>query len=407
MNIATPSNTNRAIRANPALLSVLWFGIQLAWGAVLGISLQARSVHLGGGNPLALYGEVSVAGAVAAAIVQLVVGPLSDRRRTAGDKRIAFYAGGSAVAALALIGFYAAPTALTFAIAFVVLQAAMNVAIGPYQAILPDVVPMGRIGIASGWMAAMQSAGNAGGAILATLFGNTLLLAAVVAAVLIVSCLVTVSHLREVPLQPIAVHEPLRITRPLVDLFVSRAFVYVGFYTLLGYLFFYMKNALPQHFALDATTASGICILLFTLVGALGATLAAKPADRLDERVVVTAGGGTLALGVLVLALVHGLVPVPLAVAIAGIGWGIFLCADWAFACRLLPPASLASTMAIWNIAVVGPQMLAPLITTAVLARAGMLATQAGPRGAFGLACVEIIFGFMWIWRLPRQATGK
>ncbi len=407
MSIATQSTTSKVRAVHPALLTALWFGIQLAWGAVLGISLQARSLQLGGASALALYGGVSTAGAIAAAIVQLAVGPFSDRLRRAGDKRIAFYAIGAIVAAAALIGFYAAPSPLTFALAFIVLQAAMNCAIGPYQAILPDVVPASRIGVASGWMAAMQSGGNAAGAILATLLGNTIPLAVTIAALLLVSCAVTVALLRRVALQPLPAHEPLRVTRPLIDLFISRALVYVGFYTLLGYFFFYVKNALPAHFAFDATTASGICVLLFTLVGAIGASIAAKPADRIDERIVVTVGGGILALSIAALALVTGLTPIPVAIAIAGIGWGIFLCADWAFACRLLPPGALATTMAIWNVAVVGPQIIAPALTTFVLARMGILTSAVGPRGAFGLACIEILIGSVWIWRLPRQAPGK
>ncbi len=326
--------------------------------------------------------------------MQLAVGPLSDRRRRGGDKRIAFYVVGATVAAAALLVFYAAPSVPTFTVAFIVLQAAMNFAIGPYQAILPDAVPASRIGVASGWMAAMQSAGNAGGAILATLLErNTMTLALSIAFVLLASCVVTVTYLRRIPLQPLPIHEPLRVTRPLVDLFISRAFVYIGFYTLLGYFFFYVKNALPAHFGLDATTASGICVLVFTLVGAIGASIAAKPADRLDERIVVSVGGGILAVSVGALSLIHTLVPIPLAIAIAGIGWGIFLCADWAFACRLLPPAALATTMAIWNVAVVGPQIVAPALTTFVLVRFGLLTTVNGPRAAFALACAEVFLG--------------
>ncbi len=407
MNIATQSNTTSARAENPARLTVLWFGIQLAWGAVLGISLQARSLQLGGASALAIYGGVSTAGAIAAAIVQLAIGPFSDRRRGAGDKRIAFYATGGIVAAAALVAFYAAPTTATFALAFIMLQAAMNCAIGPYQAILPDAVPASRIGVASGWMAAMQSAGNAVGAILATLLGNGIPLALTIAVALLASCAVTVSHLRRIVLQPLPAHHSLRVTRALVDLFVSRALVYVGFYTLLGYLFFYVKNALPPHFAFDATTASGVCVLIFTLVGAVGALIAAKPADRTDERLVVTLGGGILALSVAALGIVHGVAPIPVAIAVAGIGWGVFLCADWAFACRVLPAGALATTMAIWNIAVVGPQIVAPAVTTFVLARIGILTTAEGPRGAFALACIEILIGSVWIWRLPRQATGK
>jgi hypothetical protein len=43
------------------------------------------------------------------------------------------------------------------------IQIAVNIALAPYQAILPDTVPAARLGVASGWMAATQSAGNANG----------------------------------------------------------------------------------------------------------------------------------------------------------------------------------------------------------------------------------------------------
>ena len=78
--------------------------------------------------------------------------------------------------------------------------------------------------------------------------------------------------------------------------------MYIGFYTLLGYFYFYVRNALPHPFAVDPNTASGVCVLLFTIVGALGAAISAKPADRFDERAIVTFGGGILAVGIGVLA---------------------------------------------------------------------------------------------------------
>src|SRR5579863_4593945 len=122
--MSTPLQTNKL--ASPLKLSFLWFGIQLAWGAVLGLSLQARTLQLSGTQTLTLFGVVSSAGALAAAIAQLGIGPISDRLRRAGNKRIVFYAAGAGVAAAALIAFYVAPTIPTFVISFVVLQLAMN-----------------------------------------------------------------------------------------------------------------------------------------------------------------------------------------------------------------------------------------------------------------------------------------
>lgn len=399
----------RAIAGKPVAprLAAYWFGIQLIWGAVLGISLQARCIELAGANSLVTFGEISTFGALAAAIVQLIVGPWSDALRRRGNNRSAFYLCGALAGAVAITGFYAASSVAGLLGTFIALQIALNVAIGPYQAILPDTIDSGRLGGASAWMAAMQSGGNAAGAILATLLGNRLQLGVTTAVALLVSCAVTVTHLRAVPLRALAAERKLVLSRTLVDLFISRAFMYVGFYTLLGYFFFYVRDALPPHAGIDAVTASGIGILLFTVVGAGGAALAAKPADRIDERLVVTIGGGIVALAILALAASHAFAFIFVAIVIAGVGWGIFLCADWAFACRLLPPGALATTMGIWNLAVVGPQMLAPFITTLVIVRVHAIATSIGPHVAFALAGAEMLVAVAWIWRLPSSESGK
>jgi len=391
---------------NAARLAMFWFGIQAVWGAVLGISLQARCLDLAGSASVATYGRISILGALAAGIVQLLAGPASDVRRRIGERRIFFYVVGACGAAVSLFALYDATNVETLLLAYVALQATMNVAIGPYQAIVPDFVERDRIGAASGWIAIMQSTGNAVGAILASTIAQRLETAGALATILLGSALATVAPLRRRALQPLVAHERVVASRTLVDLFISRAFVYLGFYALLGYFYFYVNTfTLPA--GLSVTTASGIGILLFTIVGALGAMLAARPADRLDERLVVTIGGGVLTLSIGALCVAHTLGAVMAFVAFAGIGWGIFLCADWALACRLLPPAALATTMAIWNIAVIGPQILAPLIATTILNVSGLIATVHAPRVAFMLAGAEVLIGVLWIWRLSRGSVGK
>lgn len=393
--------------ASAPKLAAYWFGIQLAWGAVLGISLQARCVQLAGSASLATYGEISALGALAAAVTQILVGLWSDALRRRGNNRAGFYVAGAIAGAAAIVAFYVAATPLELLAAFVALQLGLNFAIGPYQAILPDTVDDARLGRASAWMAAMQSGGNAAGAVLATILGSRLALGAAIGVALLGTCAVTVSHLRALPPRDGVRERRVAVTRTLVDLFISRAFVYAGFYTILGYLFFYVRSAVTPYVHVDPTTITGVAILLFTLVGAAGAALAAKPSDRLDERLVVTIGGSVVALAALALASLHAIAGMPVAILFAGIGWGVFLCADWAFACRLLPPRALATTMGIWNLAVVGPQMLAPIIATAILARFGALATSVGPRIAFVVAAVESLVGIAWIWRLPGSTSGK
>ncbi len=397
----------RASIPSPFRLALYWLGIQAVWGALLGISLQSRTIELSPHDTLVWYGRLATGGACVAALTQIFAGLWSDRRRGDGSRRIEFYAVGAAAGAAALFAFYEAGTLLQLAIAFVALQLALNVAGGPYQAIIPDFVERSRIGIASSWMAGLQSLGNAAGALLASFIAPARALAAALSALLLAMCAATVVHARGLQLRPSPHNERTRVTRAFIDLFISRALMYVGFYTLLGYLLFYVTATLGAGALGDAKRETGILIVLFTIVGALGAALAAKPTDRWDKRIVATAGAAAfiVALGWFIAA--HGAVEIVVATLIAGAGWGIFLVADWAIACRVLPPRSMASGMGIWNLAIVVPQIVAPALTTAVLQRLGEAASPAGPRVAFTLALGETLLGAAWLWRLSRSAIGE
>ena len=90
---------------------------------------------------------------------------------------------------------------------------------------------------------------------------------------------------------------------------------------------------------------------------------------------------------------------------IAGLGWGALLVADWAIATRLLPPTVRATAMGIWNLAVVVPQMLAPVLAAGLVA-AFAVETSAAPRWALGLAAIWICAGTVILGVLNRKATG-
>jgi MFS family permease len=386
---------------DPFRLALFWLGLQAVWGALLGISLQARTVQLAAGNALIAYGDLARDGAFVAACTQVAVGLWSDRRRDRGSRRIEFYIAGSTVAAVALALFYDAKSFAALVGAFVLLQAAMNVAIGPYQAIIPDFVERGRIGIASSWMAALQSAGNALGALCASFINDARLLAGALDAMLLATGAITCLHVRSLAPVRTARRSEARSVGAFVDLFISRAFVYVGFYTLLGYLFFYVSGVLGAASLESARRSSGILILVFTLLGAAGAAAAARPSDRYDKRAIANVGGLIVVAALLLFVFSHQFPLALAATVVAGFGWGIFLVADWAIACRVLPPGSLASTMGIWNLAIVVPQIIAPLLTTAVLVHFGLAGASAGPRSAFVLAAGETLLGILWLWRLP------
>lgn len=395
----------RSRAPDPFQLGIFWLGIQVVWGALLAISLQARTSALGGAAALLHYGEIATAGAMVAAVTQIVVGPVADARRAHGDRRIAFYAAGAVAAAVGIWWFYAAGTFGGLLAAFMLVQCAMNVAIGPYQSVIPDFVETRRIGAASSWMAALQSLGNAAGAIVASFVSSGRAIAGILILFLLATCAATVRHVSGLEVRGV-IAARLRITRTFVDLFVSRAFIYVGFYTLLGYVYFYVAHAMPGPLAAIKST-SGIILLLFTVVGALGAAASSGATDRSDKRLVVTIAGGGFVAGLLAFLLGQGIVAMYLGTLVAGFAWGAFLTADWALGCALLPRSALAAGMGVWNLAIILPQIVAPAVTTLVLFTLHAATGGGGPRIAFGLAALEVLAGVAWTWRLPASGTVK
>lgn len=382
---------------NPARLGLFWFGIQLVWGALLGVSLQARTTELTGANALSSFGLVASLGPVVAAVSQICAGMISDRLRAAGSKRVEFYYGGALIAGLALVWFYRASDFAQLVASVLVIQLAMNVAIAAYQAAIPDVVPADRSGAASAWMAGLQSLGNAAGAVLASFVASPLLLAASIGAILIACAVATGTHVAALPLRGVQ-QQPLRMTRALWDLLISRGLLFLGFYTLLDYLFFYVSQTVG---ASSGKMFTGIVLLLFTVAGALGAAVAARPTDRRDPRFVAIAGGSVFAAVLIAFVLTNSL-PVVLGCAVcAGAAWGVFLTADWAIGCALLPQQALATAMAIWNLALIVPQIVAPALTTGILRTFGLLHSADATHAAFVLATLEVLAGAAWLLRLP------
>lgn len=387
--------------ANAALLGVFWFGIQVVWGAILSIALQARSVELSHENGLRNFALLAAAGAAVAAVVQITVGPLADARRGSVGHRLEFYVAGVALAGPTLAWFFLAPAYWQLAAAFLLLQVWMNVAVGPYQAVIPDYIPAERTGTASSWLAVFQFVGNTVGVVMAGFIKDFRTLAAGLIAILGATLALTATHARGLATNAIAT-ERLKVTSDVRTLVVSRGFVNLGSFTLLNFLFFYVKDSLHST-SVNKDTA--IVFLLFTISGISGALLSAKPTNRGDKRVIVSISTCVTAVALLLFATAHSIVVAYVAAALAGGSWGAFITADWALAVGILPENAMASAMSVWNLAAALPQIVAPLITAPVVLAANARGQGLGPRFAFVLVVVEFTIGTLWLWRLPRAAV--
>jgi MFS family permease len=373
----------------PAAIGALWFGIQVVWGAILGVSLQARSSALGVDDPVAAYALIASIGAALAALTQVAVGFISDARRVRIGHRRDLYLSGIAIALPALIAFYLAPTYPILLATFIALQIGMNVLGGPYQAAVPDHVPPERRGAASAWMSGYQFFGQCTGLLIVS-FSRDAVAGFAIAGALALSFAVTFTHLVRMP-EAMAPAPHLRIDRDFRTLLVSRGLINLGFYTFVGYLFFFVRDTLHPA---DPRTMTGILFLAFTIAGVLGAALSGRPSDRIDKRIVVSVSGLAIAATIGALAGASSLPTILIAGTLAGVAWGAFFTADWAIAYVVLPTDAMAAAMGVWNLAAALPQIIAPLLGAAVFAAFGIRATLV-------MVILEFALGTLWLWRLP------
>jgi len=383
-------------------LGAFWFGIQVVWTSVLGVVLQDRLSALSATGAIDRYTLIAAVGAAFAAVIQVAAGFLSDRQRVRTGHRLAFYRTGVIVAAPAVIGLAIAPSLTLLWAAMLALQVGMNVAGGPYQAIVGDYIESERVGRASSWMSVYQFSGSVVGLLL-TIVLHGAPLGFALAACLVVSWRITDTYVRTLPGSREAPH-PLRLDANAWIVIASRALINVGFYTLFGYLFFFVSESLGLA---DARTTTGILFLAFTIAGVGGAAAAGVPADRLDKRVVVTFACLAIAIAVGAFAAAPTFA-VALACAIAaGAAWGAFFTADWAIAYAVLPRAALASAMGVWNIAAAAAQVVAPVITWPVITYADKRSAGLGPRVALVCVIVEFALGTALLWRVRLPPPGK
>ena len=316
--------------------------------------------------------------------------------------RRGFYFAGVALAVPALVALPAAPTLGWLWAAVLLLQLGMNLAGGPYQAIVTDYVAPDRVGRASSWMSVHQFAGSVVGILLTTLL-HGVALGAALALCLVGGWLVTELHVRGLP-RAHDVAAPLRLDADARTVLASRAFINLGFYTLFGFLFFFVKESLRVP---DARTTNGILILVFTVAGVAGAAIAGKPADRMDKRVVVTAACVAIAITVGAFAAAPT-VPVALACALgSGAAWGAFYTADWAIAYSVMPRDAMARAMGVWNLAAALPQVVAPIVTAPIVTIFDARSMGLGPRVALLCVIGELAVGTAWLWRLRGAATRR
>jgi len=379
-------------------LSAFWFGIQAVWGAVLGVILQARLVALLGAAAPPSYALLAASGAAVAILAQILAGMRADRDQAVQRSRAPLYLIGIGLACIALPLLLLLQSVIGLLLAYGLLQIGMNLAIAPYQAAIPEYLAGAQRRAGSAWLAGMQSLGNAAGATMAALLSGPVV--AVLLPLLLAASFAPGSGLLTRPPSSPRTTRAFRLERAHLDLFGSRALIFLAFYTLLGYLYFWVLGASLEGLGAPRRIAGG-AIVLFTIAGAIGATIAGRFAARGDARVLAAIGAGLFAGALALLFVEKGGATLLLASLIGGIGWGLFLSADWSIGVNAVPEQARATALGVWNLAVVLPQFFAPLLVGALGRALGLSGDRSLSHLAFGIACLELFVGILWLARLP------
>lgn len=366
-------------------------------------------------------------GTAVAVVWQPLAGALSDRTRTAWGRRHPYILGGTLgdvlfLAGLALSGSYWPVVAF-----YTLLQLASNTAQGPYQGLLPDVVPEEQRGTASGYYGLGNLvgilAGTVGAGVIQAQLGREAAIASiavVLAATMLLTVLVVPDRAPPVRAQFRSVGDALLATfaaplrhRDFLWLMGSRMLILMGIVGIQSFAFFYFSDVF---FAGDSRRTSAAVTVLLGIVVALALLVtwpAARLSDRIGRRWLVIAGGTLGAAGTLillfsgyrwlpepVLAVGVGLLGLPplaiqvLVVGLAiGVGLGAFLSVDWAFLTDVIPLQEAGLFLGFANIATAGSGIIARFV-------GGFLLDyfNAGPRLLHLPGGYPVIFGVFLVW---------
>lgn len=368
-------------------------------------------------------GLTTFAGLLVATLTQPIIGYLSDRTRSRWGRRLPYLLAGTL---LVLVALGALATASSFALVFaavLLLQLGSNTVQGPWQALIPDLVPQAQRGQAAGLKAVLDIVGlmvgrQAAGQLIARApeWGRTATLAAVAvpAAVFLVALLLTGVTLRETSTGPrargsgmrAALAESFRVDwrrYPAFGWWFLHRLIYWGAFILLNtFLLFYLIDVV----ALEQAAAQRFLARLFTVLGgaiALVTLPSGWVVDRIGRKPLVLASSAVAGSGALVLLFARSLPWLTVAAAIIGVGIGMFMTASWALVTDIVPRQQAARYLGIANMAAAGGSGIARLAGGALIDPLNRLLPLhgGGYLVAFGLAAAAFWLSALAAWRLP------
>jgi Na+/melibiose symporter-like transporter len=363
-------------------ITLFGFALTALWQSLHSIILPLRLLDFVAESQKNTYlGLLTLSGLFLAMFVQPLAGAVSDRSSFKWGRRRPYILIGGILALLFIPGIGIAGSYAAVFIVYCLLQIATNIAQGPYQAFIPELVPADKHGRASGVKGLLEITGGVVLVYLASIFMDRYssgggsyylwLVLGILVCVVLAALVATLLIVREPPLNSPRKHTPLRETLSLTfkkDLWTNRDFIwflasrlllFMAFTTIQQFALYYLRDVLGVTNPAEATAR-------FSIIAVAGMLIVVWPAGYLSDRIgrkLLTSISGLLgALGIAVIALSQEYGTILWAAGIIGIAMGIFNSTNWALATDFAPKSEEARYLGVANMATAGGAVLARVI---------------------------------------------
>jgi MFS family permease len=418
-------------------LTAYWVGLSIVWGSLTTIVLP-RLVELAVPAAIKTTAISFVAGlqALVAIVVQPLSGAASDHLVTPWGRRRPLLALGVSVQIVLMLMLAMVQAYWVILAVMLCVEVASNLAQGPYQGLLPDLIPPGERGLGSGFLGAGNLAGQVVGVALSGLAiqAGAIPLAIVFCALSLAGgSLITilsvdetlgrsgrgvrhaVSWTREL-LSPSRWVVPIRQTvlevwgrdvlehRDYLWLLASRLLVLMAAGTLQPFVYYYLEDAI------GLGSAAGPLVAPLAGVVALVALASAIPGGAMTARwggvrtVAVSATFG--AVGAALFAVAPNYVSLFVIAVPFGLALGVFLSADWALLTDVAPLDQAGRYLGLSNTVTAGSAVLAVAISGPIADLVNSYRFGMGYRFVFVIAAVEFIIGVWCVLHVHEPSAG-
>jgi len=380
--MAIEAKANRFGRVDYLKITIFGFALTALWQSLHTIILPLRLLDFVAEAEKNTYlGLLTFTGLILAMAVQPIAGAISDRTGFNWGRRRPYILLGTMLVILLLPGVSLAGSYIAIFIIYCLLQISSNTAQGPYQAFIPDLVPGGRRGLASGVKTLLEILGGVTLLYPIAFFMDRYssgegvswlwLALGALGIILLGVMLTTILMVKERPgaggyRLPLLVtlyksfKINIRTDRDFIWFLVSRLLVLMAFATLQTFALYFLRDVV-------GVTSPATAMARFSIVVVACMLAVVYPAGRLSDRVgrrpIAVASGLLGALGVgLIFVFQHNFTFIIFCGGLVGISVGAFMGSNWALATDLVAKGEEARYLGLTNLATAGGAALARLI---------------------------------------------